>query len=103
MQLQRTDCQLSTSLAQPDVQCGFDCHTVQVPCKERFSSKGYCLLACLQIAKAQGLYHLACKKHTQAGDRLRAMRALIKSGDVEKIVFFAGMCRTMLWRFVFKP
>lgn len=45
---------------------------------------------CLQAAKAQGLYHLACKKYTQAGDRLRAMRALIKSGDVEKIVFFAG-------------
>jgi hypothetical protein len=44
----------------------------------------------LQAAKAQGLYHLACKKYTQAGDRLRAMRALIKSGDVEKIVFFAG-------------
>jgi hypothetical protein len=47
-------------------------------------------IACLQVAKAQGLYHLACKKYTQAGDRLRAMRALIKSGDVEKIVFFAG-------------
>jgi hypothetical protein len=45
---------------------------------------------CAQAAKAQGLYHLACKKYTQAGDRLRAMRALIKSGDVEKIVFFAG-------------
>jgi len=50
----------------------------------------FLLLCCLQAAKAQGLYHLACKKYTQAGDRLRAMRALIKSGDVEKIVFFAG-------------
>jgi hypothetical protein len=46
-----------------------------------------------QAAKAQGLFHLACKKYTQAGDRLRAMRALIKSGDVEKIIFFAGRCQ----------
>ncbi len=26
----------------------------------------------------------------QAGDRHKAMRALVKSGDTEKIVFFAG-------------
>lgn len=59
---------------------------------------------CLQAAKAQGLYHLACKKYTQASDRLRAMRALIKSGDVEKIVFFAGeaqlACGTVLFNAV---
>jgi intraflagellar transport protein 140 len=44
----------------------------------------------LQAAKHQGMYHLACKKYTQAGDRLKAMKALIKSGDTDKIVFFAG-------------
>ncbi|XP_020942499.1 intraflagellar transport protein 140 homolog isoform X1 [Sus scrofa] len=41
----------------------------------------------------QGSYHLAAKKYTQAGDRLKAMRALLKSGDTEKIVFFAGVSR----------
>lgn len=45
----------------------------------------------LQAAKRQGLYHLACKKYTQACDRLKAMRALVKSGDTDKIVFFAGV------------
>ncbi|KAJ3607891.1 hypothetical protein NHX12_024942 [Muraenolepis orangiensis] len=41
----------------------------------------------------QGDYHLATKKYTQAGNKLKAMRALLKSGDTEKIVFFAGVCR----------
>ncbi|XP_012590465.1 PREDICTED: intraflagellar transport protein 140 homolog, partial [Condylura cristata] len=41
----------------------------------------------------QGSYHLATKKYTQAGDKLKAMRALLKSGDTEKIVFFAGVSR----------
>ncbi|KAI9098081.1 hypothetical protein DFS34DRAFT_619554 [Phlyctochytrium arcticum] len=39
----------------------------------------------------QGSYHLACKKYTQAGDRMKAMRALLKSGDTEKILFFANV------------
>ncbi|XP_056152909.1 intraflagellar transport protein 140 homolog isoform X2 [Lampris incognitus] len=41
----------------------------------------------------QGDYHLATKKYTQAGNKLKAMRALLKSGDTEKIVFFAGVSR----------
>lgn len=41
----------------------------------------------------QGKYHLATKKYTQAGNKLKAMRALLKSGDTEKIVFFAGVSR----------
>ncbi|XP_041671340.1 intraflagellar transport protein 140 homolog [Cheilinus undulatus] len=41
----------------------------------------------------QGNYHLATKKYTQAGNRLKAMRALLKSGDTEKIVYFANVCR----------
>ncbi|KAL0984320.1 hypothetical protein UPYG_G00139910 [Umbra pygmaea] len=45
----------------------------------------------------QGNYHLATKKYTQAGNKLkvRALRyaALLKSGDTEKIVFFAGVSR----------
>ncbi|KAJ8931389.1 hypothetical protein NQ314_015707 [Rhamnusium bicolor] len=41
----------------------------------------------------QGDYHLATKKFTQAGDKIRAMKALLKSGDTEKIIFFAGVSR----------
>ncbi|XP_077980431.1 intraflagellar transport protein 140 homolog [Glandiceps talaboti] len=44
-------------------------------------------------AFTQGSYHLATKKYTQAGNKVKAMRALLKSGDTEKIVFFAGVSR----------
>eukprot|EP00002_Diphylleia_rotans_P014154 TRINITY_DN2751_c0_g1_i8.p1 TRINITY_DN2751_c0_g1~~TRINITY_DN2751_c0_g1_i8.p1 ORF type:complete len:1267 (-),score=275.99 TRINITY_DN2751_c0_g1_i8:1005-4805(-) len=46
-----------------------------------------------KCCKKQGSYHLACKKYTQAGDKLKAMKALLRSGDTEKIVFFAGVSR----------
>ena len=29
----------------------------------------------------------------QAGDKLRAMKSLLRSGDTEKIIFFAGVSR----------
>ncbi|KAM9372431.1 intraflagellar transport protein 140 homolog [Phaethornis superciliosus] len=41
----------------------------------------------------QGNYRMAAKKYTQTGNRLKAMSALLKSGDTEKIVFFAGVSR----------
>ncbi|XP_008946926.1 PREDICTED: intraflagellar transport protein 140 homolog [Merops nubicus] len=41
----------------------------------------------------QGNYHMATKKYTQAGNKLKAMKALLRSGDTEKIVFFAGVSR----------
>ncbi|XP_074475359.1 intraflagellar transport protein 140 homolog [Sebastes fasciatus] len=41
----------------------------------------------------QGNYHLATKKYIQAGNKPKAMRALLKSGDTEKIVVFANVCR----------
>ncbi|XP_043479538.1 intraflagellar transport protein 140 homolog [Leptopilina heterotoma] len=46
-----------------------------------------------EIAFHQGNYHLATKKFTQAGNKLRAMKALLKSGDTEKICFFAQVSR----------
>ncbi|XP_046604167.1 intraflagellar transport protein 140 homolog [Neodiprion virginianus] len=46
-----------------------------------------------EIAFSQGNYHLATKKFTQAGNKLRAMKALLKSGDTEKICFFAQVSR----------
>ncbi|CAB3396663.1 unnamed protein product [Caenorhabditis bovis] len=45
---------------------------------------------CLQ----QGAYFAAAKKYTQAGDKLTAMRALLKSGDIQKIRFFANTARS---------
>merc|ERR1712232_908307 len=46
-----------------------------------------------KLCKRQGSFQLACKKFTQAGDKLKAMQSLLKSGDTEKIVFFAGTAR----------
>lgn len=45
------------------------------------------------LLQIQGDYHLAAKKFTQAGNKTKAMKSLLKSGDTEKIVFFAGMTR----------
>ena len=46
-----------------------------------------------EVCYRQGNYHLATKKWTQAGNRLQAMKALLKSGDTEKIIFFANVSR----------
>jgi hypothetical protein len=34
-----------------------------------------------------------CVVVCQAGDKLRAMKSLLRSGDTEKIIFFAGVSR----------
>jgi len=47
-----------------------------------------------KCCKRQGNYHLACKKYTQAGDKIKAMKCLLKSGDTQKIIYFAGVSRT---------
>lgn len=51
----------------------------------------YVLTELGDILQEQGDYHTATKKFTQAGDKGRAMRSLLKSGDTDEIVFFAGM------------
>ncbi|XP_050392806.2 intraflagellar transport protein 140 homolog [Patella vulgata] len=51
------------------------------------------LEAVAEVCMHQGQYHIATKKYTQAGNKLKAMKALLKSGDTEKIVFFAGVSR----------
>ncbi|GAB1869232.1 Intraflagellar transport protein 140 homolog [Camponotus japonicus] len=53
----------------------------------------YTLEKIAEIGFDQGNYHLATKKFTQAGNKLRAMKALLKSGDTEKICFFAQVSR----------
>jgi intraflagellar transport protein 140 len=45
------------------------------------------------LCKKQGSFQLACKKFTQAKDKHKAMKCLLKSGDTEKIIFFAGTAR----------
>merc|ERR1719272_2579312 len=46
-----------------------------------------------RLCRKQGSFQLACKKFTQAGDKTKAMKVLLQSGDTEKIVFFAGTAR----------
>lgn len=46
-----------------------------------------------KVAKDQDSYHLACKKYTQAGDVMKGVKALLKSGDTDKIIFFANHIR----------
>ncbi|KAJ3023410.1 hypothetical protein HKX48_003327 [Thoreauomyces humboldtii] len=43
------------------------------------------------LCMVQEKWALACKKYTQAGERLKAMQALLKSGETDKIVFFANV------------
>eukprot|EP00741_Cyanophora_paradoxa_P007333 tig00001107_g7093.t1 len=51
------------------------------------------LMKIAKCCKRQGSFHLACKKYTQAGNRIKAMKCLLKSADTEKIIFFAGVSR----------
>jgi len=51
------------------------------------------LMQMAKLCKKQGSFQLACKKFTQAGDKKKAMQSLLKSGDTEKIIFFAGTAR----------
>eukprot|EP00698_Gefionella_okellyi_P002980 TRINITY_DN12813_c0_g1_i1.p1 TRINITY_DN12813_c0_g1~~TRINITY_DN12813_c0_g1_i1.p1 ORF type:complete len:1394 (-),score=371.65 TRINITY_DN12813_c0_g1_i1:33-4172(-) len=62
---------------------------------ERESTKRIQILRKIaQCAKKQNQWHLACKKYTQAGDKMKAMKALLRSGDTEKIIIFANVART---------
>jgi len=51
------------------------------------------LEAIATVCMNQRQYHLATKKYTQAGNRIKGMKALLKSGDTEKITFYAGVSR----------
>ncbi|XP_065211838.1 intraflagellar transport protein 140 homolog [Planococcus citri] len=46
-----------------------------------------------EYAFTLGDYHLAAKKFTQAGNKVKAMKALLKSGDTDKIIFFTNVSR----------
>jgi tetratricopeptide (TPR) repeat protein len=51
------------------------------------------LLQVSQLCEVQGLFVLAAKKYTQAGSKLAALRALFKSRDYEKVIFFVNVCK----------
>ncbi|MCO5582156.1 hypothetical protein L7F22_036046 [Adiantum nelumboides] len=51
------------------------------------------LAALAEFCDSQGSYHLACRIYTQAGDKLSAMKALMKSGDTEKVLIYANVSR----------
>lgn len=65
------------------------------PNKENFdfTTRNNILITLGDILQQQGDYHSATKKFTQAGDKIRAMKCLLKSGDTDKIMFFASMSR----------
>lgn len=46
-----------------------------------------------KVAKGQGNYALAAKMYTQSGDRKKAMKSLMRTGDAKKVIFFAGVTR----------
>ena len=39
----------------------------------------------------QRLYTIAAKKFTEANNRMKAMKALMKSGDTQRVIFFANI------------
>lgn len=43
--------------------------------------------------KKQGAFTLASKKYTQAGDRVRAIKCLVRSGDTKAVIQFASISR----------
>ena len=51
------------------------------------------LLDVARLCKRQGNYALSCKLYAKAGERSKAMKALLKTGDAEKVIFFAGVSR----------
>ena len=47
-----------------------------------------------ETLERQGDFRLAARKFTQAGDKMRAMKSLLRSGDTEKIVFFTNLAKS---------
>ncbi|KAJ1408062.1 hypothetical protein B484DRAFT_403632, partial [Ochromonadaceae sp. CCMP2298] len=45
--------------------------------------------------KKQGSFTLASKKYTQAGDRVRAIKCLVRSGDTKSVIQFASISRSV--------
>ena len=46
-----------------------------------------------RLCKRQGLFGVACQKYTQLGKKAKAMKCLVKQGDVASIITFANTAR----------
>jgi intraflagellar transport protein 140 len=44
--------------------------------------------------KKQGNFVLACKNYTQGGEKLKGMKCLLKSADLDKIIYYANNARS---------
>lgn len=53
----------------------------------------YILTQMGELLQQQGDYNTATKKFTQAGDKIRAMKVLLKSGNTDKIIYFANVSK----------
>ena len=79
------------------------CHQYNVPMTEALMEKltpdkdaperMSVLESLAELCIHQSEYHLATKAYTQAGNKIQAMKSLLKSGDTEKIIFYANVCR----------
>jgi intraflagellar transport protein 140 len=47
-----------------------------------------------KVLRDQGSFVLAARKYTQAGDKVRAMKCLVLSGDTKQVIQFANISRT---------
>merc|ERR1711988_1631827 len=61
--------------------------------KEDPMDRNETLQALARACKKQGSFQLACKKFTQAGDRVKPMKCLLKSGDTKNITYYATVSR----------
>ncbi|XP_046399396.1 intraflagellar transport protein 140 homolog [Ischnura elegans] len=61
--------------------------------EESRSERAELLEKMAEIAVSQGNLQLAAKKYTQAGNKVKAMKVLLRIGDPEKIIFFANVSR----------
>ena len=52
------------------------------------------LKAIADVCRQQGNYTLACKKFTQAGDKINAIKSLLKAGDANSIIAYASASRS---------
>ncbi|KAL5020819.1 hypothetical protein ScPMuIL_002098, partial [Solemya velum] len=52
------------------------------------------LEAIAEVCMHQGQYHLATRSSHRPGNKMKAMKALLKSGDTEKIIFFCWSFKT---------
>lgn len=58
-----------------------------------FEDRTALILDLARALESQQRYQFACKKFTQAGDKTRALKCLLKSGDTKNVVYYASMSR----------